>query len=232
MNSTQSTELQAVLFLVIIIWRLTRKMQERPVKTDGARWRLPLILTVIGGYETASLTRGAHPITITSADLTYLVAVSAVSLVLGLIRGSTIRLQDRGGVLTQKYTGLTVGLWLGTVAIRLGLDVGASHAFGVSSAVTGTSILMMFGLSLLGESAAVAMRTGALGGGNGTGGGGGNGGYGGTGGYGADRGGLGRGGYEGGGYAGGAPADRVPTDRIPAEGSPFDRRQRRQSRRR
>jgi hypothetical protein len=199
MNSTQSTELQAVLFLAIIIWRLVRKMQERPVKTDGARWRLPLILTAIGGYETASLTRGAHPITISPADLTYLVAVSAVSIVLGLIRGSTIRISDRGGVLTQKYTGLTVGLWLGTVAIRLGLDVGASHAFGVASAVTGTSILMMFGLSLLGESAAVAMRTGAFGG--------------------TGNDGYGQGGY-GGRQDGGAPADRIPTD-----ASPFDRRQ-------
>lgn len=207
MNSTQSTELQAVLFLAIIIWRLVRKMQERPVKTDGARWRLPLILTAIGGFETASLTRGAHPITITPADLTYLVAVSAVSIVLGLIRGSTIRLSDRGGVLTQKYTGLTVGLWLGTIAIRLGLDLGASHAFGVAGAVTGTSILMMFGLSLLGESAAVAMRTGGLGGtGNG-------------GGYGGGRGGFGQGGY-GSRTDGAAPADRIPTD-----GSPFDRQQ-------
>ena len=231
MNSTQSTEVQAVLFLVIIIWRLMRKMQERPVKTDGARWRLPLILTAIGGFETDSLTRGAHPITISPADLTYLVAVSAVSIVLGLIRGSTVRISDRGGVLTQKYTGLTVGLWLGTVAIRLGLDVGAGHAFGVSSAVTGTSILMMFGLSLLGESAAVAMRTGALGGGTGNGGKGGNGGYGGdggNGGYGGDGGyggaGAGRGGFGRSGYDGGAPADRVPTDRVPADGSPFDRR--------
>lgn len=199
MNSTQSTDLQALLFVVIIVWRLARKTRERPVKTDGQRWRLPLILTVIGGFETVSLTRGSHPISLTSADLTYLVAVSAVSLVLGLIRGATIRITDRGGVLTQKYTALTVGLWLGTVAVRLGLDLGASHAFGVSAAVTGTSILMMFGLSLLGESAAVAMRTGEFGGGAGFGGG------------------SGRGGFEHGGFEPGVPADRVPSDRSPFE---------------
>jgi hypothetical protein len=207
MTSTQSTELQAVLFLAIIIWRLVRKMQERPVKTDAQRWRLPLILTAIGGFETVSLTRGAHPITLTSADLGYLVAVSAVSVVLGLIRGTTIRIQDRGGMLTQKYTGLTVGLWLGTVAVRLGLDVGASHAFGVASAVTGTSILMMFGLSLLGESAAVALRTGGYGGPAGRGG--------------FDGTGLGRGGYGGyrgyGGNDGGEPEDRIPADRLGAD---------------
>jgi hypothetical protein len=164
MNSTQSTDLQALLFVAIIVWRVVGKTRERPVKTDGQRWRLPLILIAIGGFETISLTRGAHPIALGAADLTYLVAVSAVSLVVGLVRGVTIRLTDRGGILMQRYTALTVGLWLGTVALRLGLDVGASHGFGVSSAVTGTSILMMFGISLLGESLAVAMRTGELGG--------------------------------------------------------------------
>jgi len=163
MNSTQSTDLQALLFLVIIGWRLVRKTRERPVKTDAQRWRLPLILTVIGGYETLALAKGAHPITFSVADVTYLVAVGGLSMALGLVRGTTVRIFDRGGLLTQRYSALTVFLWLATVAVRLGLDVSASRAFGVSSAVTGASILMMFGLSLLGESAVVALRTDRLG---------------------------------------------------------------------
>lgn len=172
MNSTQSTDLQALLFLVIIVWRLARKLQERPVKTDFQRWRLPLILTVFGGYETISLASGKHPLTFTGADVTYLVAVGGLSVVLGMVRGSTVRIFDRGGALTQEYSMLTVGLWLGTIALRLGLDATASHSFGVAGAVTGSSILMMFGLSLLGESAIVAWRVGGLGGaGNGVGGG-------------------------------------------------------------
>jgi hypothetical protein len=162
MNATQSTNVQILLFLAIIVWRLVRKMQERPVKTDAARWRLPLILTGLGAFETISLTHGAHPVKFDTADVTYLVAVGAVSVVLGLVRGTTVRLADRGGVLTQRYTVLTAFLWLATVAVRLGLDVTASHSFGVASAVTGTSILMMFGLSLLGESAMVTLRAGTL----------------------------------------------------------------------
>jgi hypothetical protein len=163
MNSSQSADLQALLFVVIIVWRIARKLQERPVRTDGRRWRLPLILTVVGGFETFSLASGKHPLTFTGADVTYLVAVGAVSVVLGVVRGSTVRLSDRDGTLTQKYSMLTVGLWLGTIALRLGLDTVASHSLGVAAAVTGTSILMMFGLSLLGESAMVAWRAGLLG---------------------------------------------------------------------
>jgi hypothetical protein len=158
MNATQSTDLQILLFLVVIVWRLVRKMQERPVKTDAQRWRLPLILTAVGGFETASLAGGAHPVKFAAADITYLVAAGAVSIVLGLVRGSTVRLADRGGVLMQRYTVLTAFLWLATVAVRLGMDLAASHSFGVATAVTGSSILMMFGLSLLGESATVAVR--------------------------------------------------------------------------
>jgi hypothetical protein len=167
MNTTQSTDLQILLFLVIIVWRLVRKMQERPVKTDAQRWRLPLILTAIGAVETVSLTHGANSIKFDAADVTYLVAVGAISIVLGLVRGTTVRIADRGGVLTQKYTMLTAALWIATVAVRLGLDIISVHSFGVASAVAGSSILMMFGLSLLGESAIVAVRTGTLGGGSG-----------------------------------------------------------------
>ncbi|MBR7837285.1 hypothetical protein KDL01_28665 [Actinospica durhamensis] len=160
MNATQSTETQLLLFLVIIVWRLARKMRERPIATDAQRWRLPLILTAIGGYETLSLTGGAHKIAFDTADVAYLVVVGALSVLLGLLRGTTIRIRDRGGELTQQYTPLTAGLWLGTVALRLAADLTASHGLGVAAAVTGTSILMMFGLSLLGESVCVALRTG------------------------------------------------------------------------
>lgn len=164
MNATQSTELQILLFVVIIAWRLARKLREQPVKTDAQRWRLPLILTAIGAYETVSLTHGAHPVKFDGADIAYLVLAGAVSVVLGLVRGSTVRIHDRGGMLTQQYTALTVVLWLATIGIRLGMDLVASHSFGVAAAVAGSSILMMFGLSLLGESAAVALRAGSAGG--------------------------------------------------------------------
>lgn len=164
MNATQSTDVQVLLFLAIIVWRLVRKMQERPVKTDGQRWRLPVILAAVGAYETVSLTHGAHPLKFDAADITYLVVAGAISVLLGLVRGSTVRLTDRGGQLTQRYTLLTAFLWVATVAVRLGMDLAASHSFGVASAVTGTSILMMFGLSLLGESAIVALRVGSMGG--------------------------------------------------------------------
>jgi hypothetical protein len=162
MNATQSSAAQILLFLVIIAWRLVRKMRERPAKTDARRWRLPLILTVAGGYETLSLTRGAHPVKFDTADIIYLAAAGAASVMLGLVRGSTVRLADRGGVLTEKYTALTAFLWVATVALRLGMDLTASRSFGVASAVTGTSILMMFGLSLLGEAAVVTLRAGAF----------------------------------------------------------------------
>ncbi|HEX4787374.1 MAG TPA: hypothetical protein VH372_02845 [Actinospica sp.] len=162
MNPTQSSAVQILLFLVIIAWRLVRKMQERPVRTDVQRWRLPLILTVFGGYETLALVRGAHPLKFDTADIGYLVAAGAVAVVLGLMRGSTVRIADRGGALTEKYTALTAFLWLATVALRLGMDVTASRSLGVASAVTGSSVLLMFGLSLLGESAVVTLRAGAF----------------------------------------------------------------------
>lgn len=166
MNATQSTTLQVLLFAALIIWRLVRKMQARPVRSDRQTWRLPLILTAIGGYETVALTGGKHPVHFEPADVTYLVLAAALSIVLGVVRGTTVRIEDRGGMLMQRYTLVTVGLWLVTIVLRLGVDVASTHVFGVAAAVAGTSILMMFGLSLLGESATVALRAGMLGGGS------------------------------------------------------------------
>lgn len=162
MNATESTGLQLLLFLVIIGWRLGRKLRERPWSSDTRRWRLPLILTAVGAYETVSLTSGAHRISFSTADLAYLVVVSGLSVLLGLVRGGTVRLRNRDGVITQQYTAVTAGLWLATVAVRVVADIAAGHGLGVAQSVIGTSILMMFGLSLLGEAACVAIRAGQL----------------------------------------------------------------------
>lgn len=162
MNPTESAALQLLLFLVIVGWRLGRKLRERPWSGDTRRWRLPLILTAVGAYETASLTSGAHRISFSAADLGYLVVVSGLSVLLGLVRGATIRLRNRDGVITQQYTAVTAVLWLATVAVRLVADAVAGPGLGVAHSVIGTSILMMFGLSLLGEAACVALRAGQL----------------------------------------------------------------------
>jgi cytochrome bd-type quinol oxidase subunit 2 len=106
----------------------------------------------------ANLGRHTPPIHLTGLDLSFLVLCGIVSAALGLLRGGTIRIYPLNGQLVQRYAPLTAALWIGTIAVRLAMDLSAP-SFGVDKSVASTSLLLMFGISLLGESLAVAART-------------------------------------------------------------------------
>jgi hypothetical protein len=158
MNSTVNTVAQLLVVVAVLGLVIGRRFQPRPVRGDARRWRLPLILMAVGLYSVVQLTKGSHPITLNGNDVGYLVLGGLLSLALGAARGMTIRIFDQGGVLVQRYAATTAALWVATIAVRLGLDA-AAPSFGVAKAVAGASIMFMFGISLLGEAAAVTART-------------------------------------------------------------------------
>jgi hypothetical protein len=200
MTASSSSILQGVLILALFCWILSKRFQWRPVRGDSRQWRLPLILIAIGVWATLGTkhkTSSGAVIAMTSKDYTYLLIGALVSLGLGMVRGRSLEIADHAGQLMKRYRPLTAALWVVLIVVRLGIDLYGGH-MGVSSAIIGTSIMLMFGLSLLGEALVVAMRTGAIGGG----------GYGG--GAGRDRSNFG-GGYVGGNYR--APEDERPRER-------------------
>ena len=194
MTATSSSIIQGLLILALFCWILAKRFQWRPVRGDSRQWRLPLILIAIGVYATLGSQHknsSGTTITLTTKDYTYLVVGGLVSLGLGMARGRTLEIADHAGQTMKRYRPLTAVMWVVLIVVRLGIDLYAGHA-GVSSAVIGTSIMLMFGLSLLGESLSVALRTGTIG----------------SGGYG---GGAVGGGYGGGDYTG--PEVERPRDR-------------------
>ena len=158
--SSGTTILQIAIAIGVLVLVIGRRFNPRPVRGDNRRWRLPLILCAIGVYSLISLGHATPPTTITGTDIGFLVIAGAVSLALGLLRGVTIRIYPLDGRLVQRYSPLTAGLWIGTIVVRLGMDL-AAPSFGVAKAVASASLLLMFGISLLGESLAVAARTAA-----------------------------------------------------------------------
>ena len=200
MTASSSSIIQGVLILALFCWILSKRFQWRPVRGDSRQWRLPLILIAIGIWATLGTqhkTSSGAVIAMTSKDYTYLLVGALISLGLGMVRGRSLEIADHAGQLMKRYRPLTAALWVVLIVVRLGIDLYGGH-MGVSSAIIGTSIMLMFGLSLLGEALVVAMRTGAFGGGGGYAGGGGSSNF-------------------GGGYAGGrdyrAPEDERPRER-------------------
>ena len=160
--SSASALFQIAIAAAVLVLVVARRFTPRPIRGNARRWRLPLIMCAIGAWDLVSLGRHTPPIKITGTDLAFLVVGAAISGALGLLRGTTIRIYPLNGQLVQRYSPVTAALWIGTIAVRLGMDLAAT-SFGVAKDVASASLLLMFGISLLGESLIVAARTGQTG---------------------------------------------------------------------
>ena len=142
----------AVAILVLVIGR---RLAGEPLRANRVTV-LPLALAVIGLYQ---LTKLPH---ITPLDLTALGVEGIVAVVLGLVRGSTIRVYVRDGHLWQKYSWATIGMWAASILIRFGLTAGGV-LLGGDRDVMQTGVLLNLGLTLAGEGLVIALRGRALG---------------------------------------------------------------------
>jgi hypothetical protein len=116
---------------------------------------LPVVVTVIG---LAGL-RGHH---LGPADIAWLTAGAAGSLLIGLAFGVMMRLEHRGGVLWGKMPLRGLWLWVALVAWRALIMVLAAHT-GAHVAASTTPLLFTLGLNRLGQAAVIvprAMRAG------------------------------------------------------------------------
>ena len=171
MTANSSGYLQILLFVLLFGWILSRRFRWRPVRGDSRQWRMPLILVAIGlfatfGSQHSGSAGSSTTVVLTNKDYAYLAIDALLSISFGLIRGRTLEIAQHDGRLMKRYRPITAGLWVVLIIIRGALDLYAGHA-GVTSAAIGTSIMLMFGISLLGESISVTMRTAGLGGGAG-----------------------------------------------------------------
>jgi hypothetical protein len=116
---------------------------------------LPAVVTVIGLADL----RGHH---LGPADIAWLTAGAAGSLLIGLAFGVIMRLEPRGGVLWGKMPLRGLWLWVALVAWRALIMVLAAHT-GAHVAASTTPLLFTLGLNRLGQAAVIvprAMRAG------------------------------------------------------------------------
>src|SRR5882724_4489370 len=104
--------MNSVLWIVVaaavLIFVIGRRLAGEPLKA-GRVTVFPLVIAAIGLYQISQLAN----LSTTDVGLIGLEAVIAV--VLGLVRGSTIKIFVRSGHLWQKYSWATVGLWVGSI---------------------------------------------------------------------------------------------------------------------
>ncbi len=147
------TAVNVLLYVALIGYVLFKKVQGQPVAAPKKLFALPVILIVVGFGD---ITHGG---TLKPIELTLTVIGAAVSLGLGCLRGGADKLSTREGAAFVQWTATSLALFFGNLLAKLALDLVGVAAGGTFSAV-GKSLVLTFGLTLLGEAAVIWIRTG------------------------------------------------------------------------
>jgi hypothetical protein len=145
--------IQVLVIIALVGWMLLRRIMGQPLR-QRRLVLLPLLMLAWG----ASGLLDAH---LSSADVGLLAGQLVIAVGIGAVRGATIDVFVRDGVLWMRYRWTTIALWVVSALIRVGLIAGASA---LGSGLDGGGTLMIgVAASLLGESMIIASRGHATG---------------------------------------------------------------------
>jgi hypothetical protein len=146
---------QMLLVAAVVVYLIGKRFAGAPV---GARSIvLPLVMAGYGLVQLAG--KGDHALGVLSIALLAIEALISVGA--GAARAATIKLYVRDGHLWQRYSIVTLGVWVAMVALRIGF-IAAGNTFGAALPGVGT-LLFTFGLSMVVESLLVSKRAAATG---------------------------------------------------------------------
>jgi len=150
-----SGPVEVVVILAAVGYVLARRMIGEPAQAKRMLV-LPAVLSVIGLSDVSGHVKSP-------VSLLFLVATAAVSVVLGALRGVSVRISRRDGLAFVRYTGFTVVLWVVNLAIKFGANLLLGGIDRTDAGAVGNSLLLTLGLGLLAEGLVVlyrALRTG------------------------------------------------------------------------
>jgi hypothetical protein len=145
-----SGPIEIILVAAVVCYILIRRLMGEPA--EGKRMLLlPAILTVVGVVDITKLTQ-------TPVSVTFLVASAAFSMVLGLLRGRSIRLFPQDGLVFMRYTGVTVALWVLNLAGKFGANIILRVADPHAVASVSSGLYLTLGAGMLCEGAVVLVK--------------------------------------------------------------------------
>jgi hypothetical protein len=150
-----SQYLPAVIIGVVVVgFIIYRQLERREI--EGRRLVvLPLALALLGIFNLDKEPPAS------GAAVTALVASMTSAVVFGLARGVSTRVwQDPDGLMRQG-TSITLGLWIISIALRIGIGA-VAHRAGVSQSVTFGELPLFLGVTLAAQNVVIWMRAQAL----------------------------------------------------------------------
>jgi hypothetical protein len=139
------------IYVALIVYILARKVKGQPIESTKKLFILPILVTVIGYGD---VTHG----TMKPVEIAVTVIGAAVSLGLGMLRGKADKLSTRDGLPVVQWGAASLMLFVGNLMAKLALDL-VGVAAGASASAVGKSLVLTFGLTLLGEAAILWLRS-------------------------------------------------------------------------
>ena len=143
------------MFEVVLIIAAVAYVMARRVKGEPAQAKrmlvLPAVLVAIGFSDVSG---AAH----NPAALAFLIGTAAVSIAFGALRGLSTKLSEKDGIAYVHYTGVTIALWLVSLAAKFGLNFAFKAIDPHAAAAAGNSLLLTLGAGMLLEGAVTLNR--------------------------------------------------------------------------
>jgi hypothetical protein len=145
-----SGPIEIIMVIAVVCYILIRRLMGEPA--EGKRMLLlPAILTVVGVVDITKLTQ-------TPVSVAFLVASAVFSMVLGLLRGRSIRLFSQNGLVFMRYTWVTVTLWAANLAFKFGANIILRVADPHDVASVSSGLYLTLGAGMLCEGAVVLVK--------------------------------------------------------------------------
>jgi hypothetical protein len=141
-----------VAIAVLVLYKVVYQQVRGTLLDRKTLVTMPVVLVVVGGYLTLEALPGAS-----GAELGLLAADLVVLAGLGVLRSTTTALTPRDGTTFQKGSAVTIGLWVLTIAVRIGL-VALGTALGVAGPLTSASTALTIGVSIAVQNATTYRR--------------------------------------------------------------------------
>jgi hypothetical protein len=141
---------ELVLIVAAVGYVLIRRLLGEPAQAKRMLV-LPAVLSVIGLSDVSDAIK-------TPMSLVFLVATAAISIALGVLRGSLVRISRRDGVTFISYTGIIVVVWVINLALKLGANYAFTWVAPKEAGAVGNSMLLTLGLGILAEGLVVLYR--------------------------------------------------------------------------
>lgn len=153
-----SGPVEIVLILAAVGYLLFRRVLGEPAQAKRMLM-LPAVLSVIGLSDVSGqAVSGQAETSLSSLSLLFLAATAAISVILGVLRGASVRISRRDGVAFVRYTAVTVALWVVNLAIKFGANLTLGAIDPTDAGAVSNGLLLTIGVGILAEGLVVIYR--------------------------------------------------------------------------